>query len=101
MLSIEQRLESCLRSWPKRLAADFRCYQNSLRRVETGRSARHATKIQGPYWILLPCWLLDLYQRQDMRPRWKTDFLSDITWAQYCLVLSIRIQDDLLDGQAA
>jgi hypothetical protein len=45
-----------------------------------------------PFWLLAPGWYLD---SRAQRP-----ILQDLLYAQYCLLLSIRIHDDLLDAQA-
>jgi hypothetical protein len=50
-----------------------------------------------PYWLQLSRWLAKRYSERD-----KGDgrlFIKDTLWAQYCLFLFIRIQDDILDRQ--
>ncbi len=51
-----------------------------------------------PYWILLPSELAALWEGGAGGSRRARGALADILWAQFCLFMFIRLQDDLLDG---
>ncbi len=82
------------------MAAGFRRYLTNFRRKQVARRDRNARIHNHPYWISLPSWLLAAYRRERRGEIRSTKFLNDILWAQYCLFLSVRIQDDLFDRQA-
>ncbi|MFQ5798287.1 MAG: hypothetical protein ACE5H0_06285 [Bacteroidota bacterium] len=82
------------------MAAGFRRYLTNFRRKQVARRDRNARVHNDPYWISLPSWLLAAYRRERTGEIGGTKFLNDILWAQYCLFLSVRIQDDLFDRQA-
>lgn len=95
---LNNRLYRLLTSWPPSLAGDF--VQHYLHLQKTTGYAKNCSgqKYLYPFWILLPDWL----QRKYVKIPGKSDaaFFSDLLWAEYCLFLCIRIQDDLFDGQA-
>jgi hypothetical protein len=45
----------------------------------------------------LPFWLADVYRQRNVALTTSRNFMRDILWAQYCLFVFIRIQDDLFD----
>ena len=96
-MSIAKRLDACMRRWPRSLTRDFRSYAGALNRRNQG--ARQAIGADR-FWILLPGWLLAAYSSRRKKKNISGNFLSDIRWAQYCLFLFFRIQDDLFDAQA-
>jgi hypothetical protein len=94
MIDFGDRAAALVRSWPRTSAIHVRDY---VRRhaVHPARPTRRQ-----PIWLLLPIWLHERFtpRRAPFRSR---QFLADVLWAQFCLFLFIRIQDDVLDGQTA
>ena len=79
------------------MARDFWKYWRMMRKKwDAGRMARR-TKFDQPYWILLPIWLSSAYSGNKRSGKTLGGFIKDILWAQYCLFLFVRIQDDLFD----
>jgi hypothetical protein len=92
--SIRDRLQRLTASWPGVLSLPLRDYLRQWeRKRETGTGGQ-------PYWLFFPAWLLRSYHRRGIAKHVDGSFLGDILWGQYCLFLCVRIQDDLLDGQA-
>lgn len=52
-----------------------------------------------PYWRVLPIALRSRFGSGTTRKPAPRKFLHDVQWAQYCLFLCIRFQDDVYDGQ--
>jgi hypothetical protein len=100
MFSLKDRLEKSLQSWPSAMTKDFRAYFRQLH--ERSREPTGYNKGTGklPFWLLLPIWLTEKYNKKRTKNLLDTHFLNDILWGQYCLFLSIRIKDDLHDRQA-
>lgn len=83
---ILRRTRRLVRSWPAATQAVAAGYFRT-------RPLRRA-RSEAPYWLLLPRWLnarLCVHTREA---------LDDILWAQYCLFAFVRLQDDVVDGQA-
>jgi len=100
MFSFASRLESSMRGWPQAMKCDFRAYIRRFQCDSGGRSMHPGHTL--PYWLLLPAWLTSAYN--DARPTTKTitgRTLNDVLWGQYCVFLSVRIQDDLFDRQTS
>lgn len=97
---MEASLETCLKAWPTAISSEFSRYENDLRRDRHRYRARCATDGEHPYWVLLPASLFRLYRRKLYGQACNSKFLYDILWAQHALFLSIRMRDDLFDGQA-
>ena len=92
------RLDCISQRWPPSIRREWRQYiRRYCREIEdadSGASGRQPL----PYWLLLPTWLARKYNRESS-DRISRKALNDILWAQYCVFLSIRIKDDLFDGQ--
>ena len=93
---LAKRLERFARSFPRHVAAEFGRYQKLHRADKRWNSQQKAAN--RPYWSLLPVWLVASYVRAEKKPDSKKQILNDILWAQYCLFLFVRIQDDVFDG---
>jgi hypothetical protein len=91
---IETRLARHLRRAPAVVATEVYEY---LARSTAGAAAGRNNPER--FWSLLPRWLLE-DARFAAGPGGAAR-LNDILWAQYCLVLFVRIHDDLFDQQAA
>jgi hypothetical protein len=92
----EPRVEETIRSWPSLIK---NAVQSCLHLP--GGKTGHVRKLDRrvtdqPYWILMPFWLADRFARIKGR-NISTRCMDDILWAQYCLFLFIRMQDDLFD----
>src|SRR5512139_3504209 len=79
--------------WPVR--RDLGRYLHHARRDRRQRTVLRSGDRVPAYWLLLPLWIWKT-QARHARPQ----LLNDVLWAQYCLYLAVRINDDLLDGQA-
>ncbi|MCX6133036.1 MAG: class 1 isoprenoid biosynthesis enzyme [Ignavibacteriales bacterium] len=79
-------------------------FNSFFRRKSAGAQKR---KSGSDYWLRLPYWRIlpvALHRHPGMNRRRipvPSGFLRDIQWAQYCLFLFIRFQDDVFDGQSA
>ncbi len=71
-----------------------------LARSEERRPPGATDGSEEPFWLLVPGWLERRYASGGAAADAPGGFLSDALWAQWCLFLSLRIQDDLLDGDA-
>lgn len=90
------RVEETIRSWPSSTKYAVQRYLHLQ-----GKKTRLAEKLDSrindqSYWILLPFWLAERFARKNVRI-FSRRFMDDILWAQYCLFVFIRIQDDLFD----
>ena len=96
--SISTRLDCMTQRWPSSIKREWRRYIRYYCREIVDPGAATSDRQMLPYWHLLPKWLAEKYNREssDSIPR---QTLDDILWAQYCVFLSIRIKDDLFDGQ--
>lgn len=98
MISVSGRLDMISQRWPRPIRRDLQRYMRRLSRG-TGGSGPCVNRSQSqPYWSLFPTWLAGKYNLK------KADTISEsvldeILWAQHCVFLSLRIKDDLLDGQ--
>jgi len=92
------RTRSRIRAWPSATRMAGRAYFTSPgnrthRTTQAGGISRTRIADQH-YWLHLPHWLLTRASSPD------PTLLDDALWAQYCLFVFIRMQDDVLDGQA-
>ena len=95
MVSIEKHLRRFVRSFPQEMKKDFLRYRKIVHKKEyRGNDA----KFDRPYWLLLPLWLIKAYCGNTKRHKNRNRFLNEVLWAQYCIFLFVRIQDDLFDG---
>ena len=86
------RLRRYVRRWPHSVAtAVLRAHAGRARRLHVG----DRSEIDAPYWVAFPCAIVADCRPRDIRQARR--FLEDVTWAQYCLFLAIRIADDLYD----
>ena len=77
-------------AWPTPMRIELNEYVHSRKIQLLGRGRNSL-----PCWVHLPAWLLQCY-----KPKPSTidkSFLADVLWGQFCLYLSVRIKDDLLD----
>lgn len=79
------------------MRSDLRHYLGRFR----GKTRLHGRRDDQPYWLLLPLWLAEAFRgKQGLRTA-GGGFVRDIIWAQYCLFVVIRIQDDIFDRHMA
>jgi hypothetical protein len=98
-MSFATRLESFSQSWPPSIRRELRRYtQRTCNRIHRSDN-QTGTASSKPYWLLLPSLLACGYNRRKRRTISRRT-LDEILWAQYCLFLSLRIKDDLFDGQS-
>jgi geranylgeranyl pyrophosphate synthase len=64
-----------------------------------GSENRSEVWLHLPYWRVLPVALRTRFRSGTARKPIRRKFLHDVQWAQYCLFLCIRFQDDVFDGQ--
>jgi hypothetical protein len=69
-----------------------RAWSGYVRDQGRRRTRRRSRTTDLPFWLLAPAW----YAHEPAERR----VLPDLLFAQYCLLLTIRIHDDLLDEQA-
>jgi hypothetical protein len=94
---IADRFEDFLQSWPKSTSEELRNYFGAYRkRIGLTDSENKAR----PYWIHLPLWIFKSFKANKILIGSDKKFLKDITWAQYCVFLAVRMHDDLYDGQS-
>ncbi len=98
MISLTTRLGSMSQSWPPSIRRELNRYIRRFYR-EGGRACDNVGDIhRQPYWFFLPTWLRKKYN-QETSSKISKKVLDDILWAQYCVFLSIRIKDDMYDGE--
>ncbi len=100
MVPLEGRIEACIRTWPRDMAGAFLGHLDTLRGKRRKRLKTFDAEGNLPYWLLLPAWLVSAYRPEGIGRKKNPKFLQDTLWAQYCVFLSVRIQDDLFDAQA-
>ncbi len=99
MITPAERLERFLGTWEPSLARRFFQYDRLLRsKVHCAPSAWGEGET-GPYWRELPRWLAG--RSGNGRSAVSPEFLDTILWGQHCLFYTVRLQDDLLDGELA
>jgi hypothetical protein len=92
----EPRVEKTIRSWPALTKNAVRSYLRLQRGRTTPQKMLDRRVTDQPYWILMPFWLAERFARNNGRTISRR-CMDDILWAQYCLFLFIRMQDDLFD----
>ena len=91
---IQPRLRRFLRTLQSELRTSLRLYL----RTSSGRRSLRIRGIEAsPFWLQLPLWVASHGGNQKGN-RLNAYFLANVTWAQFCVFLSIKIQDDLFDG---
>ena len=80
------------------MTGDFR--RRAEVRSPRSRPRRPAGSIQGPIRQELLHWLLEKFDPTSPGNLRRQRILEDLLWAQHCLFLAVRLQDDLFDGQA-
>lgn len=65
-----------------------------------GREKRASRWVHLPYWRVLPSAIRDSRLCRSRQNPIAWGILTDLQWAQYCLFLFIRFQDDVFDGQS-
>jgi hypothetical protein len=91
------RIRKASQKWPRPLCNVFREYlagkgKPFFDRIQPGRDILYY-----PFWLLMPGWLLDRSSQDLPKNIPKLTLLEDILYAQLCLVLFVRIHDDLAD----
>ena len=96
---IETRLWAFTKAWPNSLNREYERYTLALNPPRAKRRSRDSGSRDEPFWVPFPGWLFAAFTRSGTAhsPR---GFLNDVIWAQYCLFLAVRVQDDLVDSQA-
>lgn len=85
---IRNRLSRLTRSWHPSLRSAVRSYLTQRR-----RSFHHLKESDEPFWFLFPLW----FSRNRYDRTLPLRLLKDLLWAQYCVVICIKIHDDLFD----
>ena len=62
-------------------------------------TASHGRSMQ-PYWMYLPFWILHTDMEDRNQEQQTRELVPDLVWAQLCLFLVFRLQDDVFDGTA-
>ena len=91
------RVEDTIKSWPSSTKEAVRHYLHFQDGKKDFTRTLDSRAVDQPYWILLPFWLVERFTRNNAH-RFSARFMNDIIWAQYCLFVFIRMQDDLFDG---
>lgn len=91
-----RRETSLCRKWPAMIRDDFLRFRRSFHERRPAPSG-----VKQPYWMLMPQWLWTSFNEHKKSPRAGPRFLHDILWAQHCLFMVLRLQDDLFDGEVA
>ena len=84
-------------SQPEAIREVFEAFFRKSPRHSLGHEDRAKRWLNLPYWRILPA---ALRARFRSRKPLSSAILRDIQWAQYCLFLFIRFQDDVFDGQS-
>ncbi len=100
MFPLHSYIEESIASWPLTMRREFRKYIRRFYRETRGRTGRDDPIRTQPYWLLFPVWLARKYAGPPSN-RIAGSMLNDILWGQYCVFLSVRIKDDLYDGQTS
>lgn len=100
MFPLHSYIEDSIASWPPTMRREFRRYIRRFYRETRGRTGCDDPIRSQPYWLLFPVWLARKYARAPSDRIGKVA-LNDILWGQYCVFLSVRIKDDLYDGQTS
>jgi len=90
------RVEKTIRSWPSSTKEAICHYLDLCAQNINSDERLNARMTDQPYWILLPLWLAERLS-PGKRHTFSKRFMDDILWAQYCLFVFIRMQDDLFD----
>ena len=98
MLLLTKRVAEIAKPWPPSIKREMNSYLQRFYRTGGSKCADVGVAFRQPYWFLLPAWLRKMYNRNKAR-RIARNIFDDILWAQYCVFLSIRIKDDLFDGE--
>jgi len=88
-VEVQERLRRLFRGQPTHLRNSASRYFREHGRRLVRRRRQDAVN---PFWLLAPGWYLTSREQRGI--------LHDLLYAQYCLLLTIRIHDDLLDAQA-
>jgi hypothetical protein len=92
------RTRSRMRAWPPAMRTAVRTYftspENRAHGITQVPGCSRTGIVDQHYWLHLPHWLLTRASAPDPA------LLDEVLWAQYCLFVFIRMQDDVLDGQA-
>jgi hypothetical protein len=94
---IEDFLRRLVLRWPAEMQQAFRRYMGRWPEQKTGVRKYPQLPFCDPYWLLIPAWLSGTINSGKGQSRIGRTVLNDILWGQYCLFLSVRIQDDLFD----
>ncbi len=97
MDTIAGRLERFLGTWDPSLARRFFQYDRLLRSKDHRPPSAWGEGEAGPYWKELPRWLAE--RRGNGQGTVPPEFLDAVLWGQSCLFYSVRLQDDMLDGE--
>jgi len=93
-----RRRRELLSRWPRRLAEATESHARWL--AGDRAEARSAPEEQERDWLLLPRWIAEALLPGTAGENRRRELLDDVLWAQYCLYLAVRVEDDLFDGQA-
>ena len=95
------RLERFVASLSQAVASEFGTYLVTVPIKAPSRLPRISQLHTQPHWISFPVALANHQQRDIKAPAIRSTLIHDILSAQYFMYLSVRLKDDLLDGQAA
>lgn len=100
MFPLHSYIEDSIAAWPPTMRRDFRRYIRRFYRESRGRAECDDPIRSQPYWLLFPVWLARKYADAPSNGIGE-GALNDILWGQYSVFLSVRIKDDLFDGQTS
>ena len=95
---LEERQNKLILGWPENLTV---LLDNYMQKYEDGdRIFRENQEYGFPFWFLMPYWLFRKLNSESEKKNGQR-FITNILWAQHCLIMFIRIQDDVIDANAA
>jgi len=99
MTSLALRLQRFINAQPRAIARALQKYCRSVPIGLPHRLPSHHRLHSHPYWIAIPVVLARRWSDALATSGPRRTFLHDVLWAQYCLYISVRITDDIFDGQ--
>ena len=92
----KKKYNTFIQSWPKVLQNYYQSYilkRNSQNKYDPSNCSLSTI----PFWLKLPILISFNYTKSSKTKNHHQSFLKDILWAQNCIFLFMRIQDDVID----